>query len=314
MATQELNIRDLPAARAALSRIPAAAGRGWAAAAASILEASAAKPGNVHPQASFSDLRFEDLLAAAVAIRPAMEAATTRPLGETILEAVSASRRVTRSNANLGIVLAIAPLAAVAAPPSPGGVAAVLESLDARDAALIWKAFAIARPGGLGESPQHDLADPPPEDILEAMAAARSRDAIAELWSDRYAAFLSAGPGTRSRGMVAILREELGDRRPAGRGIVQAFLRRLAAEPDSLIARRHGLEAAVEVSREAADILSTDDSARDRPRDPAIAAFARRLHAGGEVAGRPRPLNPGTTADLVAAGLFVLLREGWRIA
>jgi len=294
MATQELNIRDLPAARAALSAIPAAAGRGWAAAAASILEASAAKPGNVHPQASFSDLRFEDLLAAAVAIRPAMEAAATRPLGETILEAVSASRRVTRSNANLGIVLAIAPLAAVAAPPSPGGVAAVLESLDARDAALIWKAFAIARPGGLGESPQHDLAGPPPEDILEAMAAARSRDAIAELWSDRYAAFLSAGPGTRSRGMVAILREELGDRRPAGRG---------------LIARRHGLEAAVEVSREAADILSTDDSARDR----AIAAFARRLHAGGEVAGRPRPLNPGTTADLVAAGLFVLLREGWRI-
>lgn len=311
MATQELNIRDLPAAAAALSAIsPPAMGRGWAAAAASILEASAAKPGNVHPHAAFVDLRFEDLAAAAVAIRPAMDAAPSRPLGETIHAAVTASRRVTRSNANLGIVLAIAPLAAVADAPTPEGVAEVLASLDARDAQLIWEAFAIARPGGLGESPRHDLAGPPPEDVLEAMAEARSRDAIAELWSDRYKEFLSAGHDNSSRGMVAILREELGSRRPAGRGIVQAFLRRLAAEPDSLITRRHGLEAAEEVSREAADILTKDDPSQDQ----ALVAFAQRLHAGREIAGRPRPLNPGTTADLVAAGLFVLLREGWQIA
>ncbi|MFM8802677.1 MAG: hypothetical protein ACKOK8_01980, partial [Planctomycetia bacterium] len=44
---------------AILARLPGSCpprGRGWCAAAASVLEASAPKPGNVHPAASFPDL------------------------------------------------------------------------------------------------------------------------------------------------------------------------------------------------------------------------------------------------------------------
>ena len=39
-------------------------GRGWCAAGASILEASAPKPGNVHPAAAFDDLTHAELVAA----------------------------------------------------------------------------------------------------------------------------------------------------------------------------------------------------------------------------------------------------------
>ena len=45
-------------------------GRGWCAATAGMLEAWAAKPGNVHPAAAFADLSHAELVAAALAIAP----------------------------------------------------------------------------------------------------------------------------------------------------------------------------------------------------------------------------------------------------
>ncbi|MFM8985865.1 MAG: triphosphoribosyl-dephospho-CoA synthase, partial [Planctomycetia bacterium] len=58
-----------PRAVAAIAALECPAGsRGWSAAVAGMIEATAAKPGNVHPGASFPDLRYDDLLAAAAAI------------------------------------------------------------------------------------------------------------------------------------------------------------------------------------------------------------------------------------------------------
>jgi len=269
-------------------------GRGWCAATAGMLEAWAAKPGNVHPAAAFADLSHADLVAAALAIAPAMERAAEVPLGRTILAAVTASRAVTRSNANLGIVLAIAPLAAVpddrcaashGMAPRPADVAAVLARLTPADAADVWRAIGLARPGGMGTSPRHDLAGPPPEDLLEAMRIAAPRDAIARLWTDGYAA-LDDGP-------VRDLDAALAAGRPLDEAIVAAFLAQLARQPDSLIARRHGPDVADEVSRRAA--AAAGDPGRR-------AALDRDLRARG--------INPGTTADLTAAALYMLVADG----
>jgi len=76
----------------------------------------------------------------------------------------------------------------------------------------------------------------------------------------------------------------------------------LAREPDSLIARKHGAAAAAKVSAGAATILRLP--ATERP--AAEAAFDASLRS-------PLRLNPGTTADIVAAALYILLRTG-RIA
>ncbi|MFM7075372.1 MAG: triphosphoribosyl-dephospho-CoA synthase, partial [Planctomycetaceae bacterium] len=148
--------------------------RGWCIAEACRLEATAAKPGNVRPGASFPDLDHADLVIAGLAIAPAFEAAPGRALGRTILWAVTASRRTTRSNANLGIILATAPLAAVAddgagGRTDPAAVAALLGRLTPADAADVWRAVAVAAPGGLGRRDRHDLAGPPPDDLLAAM-------------------------------------------------------------------------------------------------------------------------------------------------
>lgn len=280
----------------ALARLPDALlpwGRGWMAALACVLEASAPKPGNVHPGAAFDDLCYDDLVAAALAIAPAMDRAATAPLGCTILDAVASTRRVVRSNANLGIVLALAPLAASRAPGPvrAADAAAVLERLGPEDAGHVWKAIAIARPGGMGGSGTWDVAGPAPPDLLEAMRLAAPRDEIARLWAEGYAP-LFAGP-------VPDLATELAAGSGLEDAIVRCHLRQLARTPDTLIARRHGAAVAADVSARAAAVVATPGDAWRE----AAARFDASLR-------RPVRVNPGTTADLVAAALYILLADG----
>lgn len=266
--------------------------RGWCAAVAGILEAAAAKPGNVSPGRSFPDLDFRDLVAAAVATIPAMEAAPRSPLGETILAAVRGGTRVARSNANLGIVLLVAPLATVKTRPTPAAVDAVLAALGPADAAATWEAIALARPGGLGRSDRWDLAEPPPPDIRAAMRHAADRDTIARLWGTGFAD-LFAGPVTDlARAVAAGL--------PLNDAILDTFLRQLAREPDSLIARRHGAAAAEQVRQRAARLVADGTGGGWSNEIAGFDAFLR----------SPNRLNPGTTADLVAAALYILLADG----
>ena len=179
----------MPAAAAAVAALTCpAGGRGWCAAVAGILEATAAKPGNVHPGASFPDLSHADLVAAAVAIAPVLERAATAPLGRTILEAVSAARSAADTNANLGIILLTAPLAAVpdGETLSVAAVDRVFARLDAADAADVYRAISLARPGGMDRVDRDDVAGPPPTDLRAAMRAAADRDQIARLWAEGF--------------------------------------------------------------------------------------------------------------------------------
>lgn len=272
---------------------------GGAATAASLLEATARKPGNVHPEAAFADLSYADLRAAAWAIGPPLDRAGREPLGQVIHAAVAAAGAVSQSNANLGIVLAIAPLAAAVAAGhelAPVAVRQLLAKLDEADARAIYAAIRTAAAGGLGRQPQHDVAGPAPRAILTAMQAAAERtpgDSIAALWARGYES-LWDGP-------VA----DLTELEAAGCGweetIVRAAVRQLARTPDSLIARRHGLSAAIEVSRQAAAIADLSGPAWPA----AVAHFDRSLR-------HPRRLNPGTTADLIAAALYIHLWQADR--
>ena len=78
---------------------------------ACLLEVSAPKPGNVHRGADFDDTTFLDFAASAIAIGPVLDRAVTQPVGQTIREAVSATREVSGTNTNLGIILLLVPLA-----------------------------------------------------------------------------------------------------------------------------------------------------------------------------------------------------------
>ena len=124
---------------------------GQSACLACLLEATAPKPGNVHRGADFADLSFVDFVSSAVAIGPIMERAVARGVGVTVHEAVAATRRCVGTNTNLGMVLLMAPLAAV--PPRirlVEGIGGVLRNLGPDDAQHVYQAIRLAQPGGLG--------------------------------------------------------------------------------------------------------------------------------------------------------------------
>lgn len=282
--------------------------RGWCVAVACALEASAPKPGNVHPAVDYHDLSYRELVAAGAAIARHLDLAPRRPLGATIRAAVEASRQVTRSNANLGIVLAIAPLAAVpdGSHPTPEAAAHVLARLGPADARDCWQAIASARPGGMGTRDRWDVAGAPPADLLAAMRAAAAQDQIARLWAHGYGSLFS--------GLVADLERDLVAGHDLVDAIVRGFLHQLAREPDSLIARKHGAAVAAAVSDRARAVIDHGPNAWP----DAAEALEQDLHTGRGLVGyasppggiRPGTINPGTTADLVAAALYVLLATG----
>jgi triphosphoribosyl-dephospho-CoA synthase len=267
---------------------------------ACLLEVSAPKPGNVSPGRHFHDTRYEDFLASAVAIGPALAGAGSRPLGVTIFEAADATARWTRSNTNLGIILLLAPLARAAHREGRAlrdGLREVLADTTVADATEAYAAIRRARPGGLGAARSEDVASAPTVTLRDAMALAAERDSVAREYATDFAATFEIGApalrAARSSGLDWI------------DATVEAYLRLLAALPDTHIARKLGPGAAETVSRRAREIeriggVRTPEGRRE------LDAF------DAELRGPTNTHNPGTTADLTCAALFVVILEGKR--
>ena len=277
---------------------------------ACLLEASAPKPGNVSPGRQFDDLRYEDFLASAAAIGAPLAAAGARPLGETVRLAIEATARWSHSNANLGIVLLLAPVARAAmslsmAPVVSGlsrtlrdAVQRVLDATTIDDARDVYAAIRLAAPGGLGRVADQDVADEPTVTLVDAMRLASDRDAIAREYATGFE--LTFGIG------VPALARARADGLGWSDAVVETFLTLLAAGPDTHVIRRSGAALALEVTRLAQSTLAAGGVRTSAGRD-AIgrmdAALADPRHAA----------NPGTAADLTAAAIFVvLLSGGWQ--
>jgi triphosphoribosyl-dephospho-CoA synthase len=267
---------------------------------ACLVEAGAPKPGNVSPGRHFRDTRYEDFVASAVAIGPALAAAGRQSLGSTILHAVTATDQWTTSNTNLGIILLLSPLAR-AALHSEGalrdGVREVLARTTVADAAEVYEAIRRTRPGGLGSSAREDVSATPTVPLRDAMALAADRDSVAREYATDFATTLDVG--------VPALRAA----RSAGLGwseaTVETFLRLLATRPDTLIARKLGGAAAATVSRRAREVEDAGGVRTEAGRE-ALEEFDDELRSPNNA------YNPGTTADLTCAALFVvILEDGW---
>src|SRR5580658_1536386 len=85
---------------------------------ACLLEATARKPGNVHPAASFAGLAYEDFVRSAHLIAASFEHGAEWPVGRIVFDAVERTQLGVGRNTNLGILLLFAPIAVV-----PTGVA-----------------------------------------------------------------------------------------------------------------------------------------------------------------------------------------------
>jgi len=264
---------------------------------ACVLEATAEKPGNITPRHDFADTSYVDMLRSAIALGPELGRAAERGVGDTVLAAVRATRRVAGANTNLGIALLTAPLARAAL---LGGTLReraeeVLGALTLDDARAAYAAIRTAGAGGLDQPVEHDVRAAPTIALREAMAAAADRDSVAAEYATGYAVTFELGLPA----LAGALDDGLGPR-PA---TVELYLALLAAVPDTLVARKRGRRAAERVSAGAARVLAAG-GVRGDAGQAALQAFDASLRRDGNA------LNPGTTADLVTAVLFVALLEG----
>jgi len=266
-----------------------------AATCACLLEVSAEKVGNVTPARGFADAGFADFALSALAAGPPLAHARPGGVGEAIYRAVAATRRVTTTNTNLGIVLLLAPIAAAARLRGGGlrqRLERILRGLSRADARWAYRAIRLARPGGLGRSPAADVRRPPPVTLREAMALAAPRDGIAA----EYVGGFPVTFGVALRGLQRAIRRGLS----VLDAIAQAHLEVLARVPDTLIARKAGPAVARRVSDRAGAVIRVGGLHTGRGR-----VAARRLDQTLRRAGHR--LNPGTSADVVTAALFVWL-------
>jgi triphosphoribosyl-dephospho-CoA synthase len=248
----------------------------------------------VHRGADFEDVTLLDFVASAVAIGPVLDRAAARPLGETVWSAVRATRGVTATNTNLGIILLLAPLASVPRPQDvQRGVCDVLTRLTHDDALQVYGAIRLAQPGGLGRAAQMDVAGTAPRDLLAARRAAADRDLVARQYVMGFDVVFDLAErlsdGQREWGLVD--------------AIVHVHLQAMSQYPDSLIARKCGLDTARQAAARAGQVLGEGP-----PGSPAYTGALANLDFWLRSDGHRR--NPGTTADLVTAALFVALRDG----
>lgn len=262
---------------------------------ACLLEVMAAKPGNVHRGSDFDDATFGDFVLAGQAIAPVLERGPHEHLGQTILNAVHATRAVTATNVNLGIILLLAPLATIARDePWQSGLPHVLEHLTPDDARDVYEAINLAQPGGMGKVNEADLSAAPPSDLLAAMKLAAERDTIARQYTNNYHEIATI--------VLPMLQENL-RKLPTLSAIVRTHVEVLAVLPDTLIARKSGPLVAQQASEWAGEVLTAAERSTEEYYH-ALADLDFWLRADG------RKRNPGTTADLICAALFLALRDG----
>ncbi|MFB6297017.1 MAG: triphosphoribosyl-dephospho-CoA synthase [Salinirussus sp.] len=259
------------------------------------------KPGNVDRRREYPDLRFEHLLAGAVGARAGLAAAADGArVGAAFERAVAGMSRQSAGNTQFGAVLLLVPLVRATAQKrgalTPEAAEGVVEETTVEDAVDFYRAF---------DHVDVAVGDPPEESDLpdvrrgsgaetalrnrgltlaDVMAGSADRDGVAREHARGFErTFRAADRIADADGPVA-------DRASS------AYLAALASEPDTLVVTSHGPETAAEVQRRAALVRDGETDAE---------AVASELVDRG--------INPGTTADLVAGGLFVALERGLEV-
>ena len=258
------------------------------------LDVETPKPGNVSVGSDGHGMTAAQFIASAEAAAGAL-LTPGMAVGARILEAMTRTLDVAGCNTNLGIVLLCAPLAAALDELTPPRNASrwheaaerTLERLDLDDARAAYRAIALANPGGLGDAPEQSVHAEPSVDLRAAMTLAAERDSIARQYASGFRDIFQTGLGAVASAPL---------KTPATITL-NVFLTFLGTWPDSHIVRKQGVTVAQSVTREARLRHAQWRTAWARGPTPPLLAWDAGLKAQG--------INPGTSADLTVATLFV---------
>jgi triphosphoribosyl-dephospho-CoA synthase len=295
-----------------------------------LLEASAHKPGNVSVVTNFEKTRYEHFLASAVAASSSFESAAKQGIavseGKIGLTDIGVGRLIRGcvtdinawqhgGNTLLGTVILLSPMAVAAGmmkreesfdiPIFRRDLKLIVESTTPEDAVDVYKAIKIANPSGLGKAPDLDINDPTStKRILDEKVSLYGVFKIAEKYDTICSEWVHNYPITFDLAYSSLIKRLQHDSDPSI-AVVQTFLEVLSKVPDTFIARKTSPEKAREISLTAAEIvelggLETSDGKKR------LAEFDQELRQSSNL------LNPGATADIIAAGLAVCVLTGYR--
>ena len=260
---------------------------------------SSPKPGNVDRCHDFSDIGFNHFLISAVSAYPIFRKAASggAGVGSLILDGVQAWKTWNLgSNTHFGSLVLMIPIAFAAGKPDElhRALANVLEKTTVNDAIDFYSAFEKAKARvvevdsfSLNDRNWQEAVRESGKTLLELMRLSSKHDIVAREWATNY---------ERSFLLAKRLDEQI-SLWGQNEGIVRTFLEALAEVPDSLICAKFGEELARKVSKRAREALLDDTLGKAHELDEELLAA---------------DINPGSTADLIAASLFISLLGGVR--
>lgn len=260
--------------------------------AACMAELEALKPGNVHIFADGHGMTVQDFMASAEAVS-AVIAEPDLSLGKRILLSVQATQNAVKMNTNLGMILLCAPIIQAKLNTNGTGLQAniheVLGSTTTDDAEACFAAIRLANPAGLGTSDAHDVHAPADCTLQIAMQQAADKDSIARQYSNNFADVFDGV--TYYQKMLNLWQRPAWAATALHLHFMRSFL-------DSHIARKQGETIAKLVQNEAAE-HATEFAKIFNPKNyqTQLLTFDAAL--------KKRGLNPGTSADLTVATLFL---------
>lgn len=281
------------------------------------LEVSATpKPGNIDRTHDFDDTRYEHFIASAISAYPVMyDAAANRySVGKLLEMAVAESNRWQKGgNTHFGAFLLLIPLAMsagkllsskekITADEIFANAYEIVQGTDTNDAIDFYRCFQSAGVK-VKDVEDLDLQDSGAiEDIQEKgitlyklMEISSGYDLIAREWARGF-------PETEATAIriSELIESGLG----VNHAIIQAFIELLAARPDTFIQTKSGKVIAEAVSRDAEEIVSKIHKSGIVENLPLIEDFDEQLIE--------KHNNPGSTADIIIASLFIVLLGGLR--
>lgn len=267
-------------------------------------EVGSFKPGNVHRNRDYDDIKYHHFISSGIAFGDIIYEAclNQKNIGEHIKRAVVESKKWSPTNANLGIIMLHMPIAMAAAKLGEFDenllkkeTELITKSTSVEDAISVYEAIEIALafvnapeegPDLKNENAKQELIDKN-FTLYDVFKISSTWDSISNEWTKNFSI------SYKGYNLIKEYYEKYGN---INVSVTKTFINLLSEYPDTLIARKKGIDASKMVSEKATEVLN--DFSREN-----VIAFDKFLSQDGN------KLNPGTTADLIASSLLIFLLD-----
>jgi len=268
------------------------------------LEVSSFKPGNVHRNKDYDDIKYHHFLNSGVAFGDIIYKASKDPrnIGQYIKLAVIESKKWSPSNANLGIIMLHTPIATTTGQMEEFNINTLkkeikntVKNTTTDDAIAVYDAIEIAMPNinPPKEGPDAQKNDAKQElreknlTLYDVFKISSSWDSISYEWTKGFNISFEG---------YNLLNKYYKQYNNINLATTKTFLNILSNYPDTLIARKKDENTSKMVSDKAKEVLNNFN-------EESLLKFDKFLSNEGN------KLNPGTTADLIASSLMIFLLD-----